>query len=154
MRNLVGGNVMAREVDPLLQAAADQYTGMLRISNIALAVVAVATALVAAYLVLAKIRPALRARNQVELVVEIILTLCSTFAVFVTIGIVLSVLFESIRFFQQVPFFDFFLASNGARRWRCGPIRSAVQAASAPFRSWPAPFSSPESPWSSLCPLV
>ena len=107
MRNLVGGNVMAREVDPLLQAAADQYTGMLRISNIALAVVALATALVAAYLVLAKIRPALRARNQVELAVEIILTLCSTFAVFVTIGIVLSVLFESIRFFQQVPFFDF-----------------------------------------------
>jgi phosphate transport system permease protein len=107
MRNLVGGNVMAREVDPLLQAAADQYTGMLRISNIALAVVALATALVAAYLVLAKIRPTLRARNQVELAIEIILTLCSTFAVFVTIGIVLSVLFESIRFFQQVPFFDF-----------------------------------------------
>ena len=107
MRNLVGGNVMAREVDPLLQAAADQYTGMLRISNIALAVVALATALVAAYLVLARIRPTLRARNQVELAIEIILTLCSTFAVFITIGIVLSVLFESIRFFQQVPFSDF-----------------------------------------------
>jgi phosphate transport system permease protein len=54
-----------------------------------------------------RIRPGLRARNQVERIVEIILTLCSTFAVFVTIGIVLSVLFESIRFFQQVPFFDF-----------------------------------------------
>lgn len=107
MRNLVGGNVVAREVDPLLQAAADQYTGMLRISNAALAVVALTTALVAAYLGLARIRPALRARNQVEWAIEIILMLCSTFAVFVTIGIVLSVLFESIRFFQQVPFFDF-----------------------------------------------
>ena len=107
MRNLVGGNMVAREVDPLLQAAADQYTGMLRISNIALAVVAVTTALVAAYLVLAKIRPALRARNQVEWAVEIILNLCAIFAVFITIGIVLSVLFESIRFFQQVPFVDF-----------------------------------------------
>ena len=80
---------------------------MLRISNIALAVVAVTTALVAAYLVLAKIRPALRARNQVEWAVEIILNLCAIFAVFITIGIVLSVLFESIRFFQQVPFVDF-----------------------------------------------
>jgi phosphate transport system permease protein len=107
MRNLVGGNMVAREVDPLLQAAADRYTGMLRISNIALAVVAVTTALVAAYLVLAKIRPALRARNQVEWAVEIILNLCAIFAVFITIGIVLSVLFESIRFFQQVPFVDF-----------------------------------------------
>ena len=107
MRNLVAGNVVGREIDPLLQAAADQYSGMRRISNMALAVVALATALVAAYLVLARIRPALRARNQVELAIEIILTLCSTFAVFITIGIVLSVLFESIRFFQQVPFFDF-----------------------------------------------
>jgi len=107
MRNLVGGNVLAREVDPLLQAAADRYIGMHRISNVALALVAVSTALVAAYLAFAKIQPSLRARNQVERVIEVILSLCSTFAVFVTIGIVLSVLFESIRFFQQVPFFDF-----------------------------------------------
>jgi len=107
MRNLVAGGMVAREVDPLLQAAADQYIGLQRISNIALAVVALTTALVAAYLMLAKIRPALRARNHVEWAIEIILTLCSTFAVFITIGIVLSVLFESIRFFQQVPFFDF-----------------------------------------------
>jgi phosphate transport system permease protein len=107
MRNLVSGNMGAREVDPLLQAAADQYIGLKRISNIALAVVALATAVVGSYLVLARIRPALRARNQVEKVVEVFLTLCSTFAVFITIGIVLSVLFESIRFFQQVPFFDF-----------------------------------------------
>jgi len=42
----------------------------------------------------------------------VFLTLCSTFAVFITIGIVLSVLFESIRFFQQVPFFDFLFGLN------------------------------------------
>jgi len=112
MRNLVAGNQVAREVDPLLQAAADQYIGLKRISNIALAVVVLSTALVAAYLVLARIRPALRARNQVEKVIEVFLTLCSTFAVFVTIGIVLSVLFESIRFFQKVPFFDFLFGLN------------------------------------------
>jgi phosphate transport system permease protein len=107
LRNLVAGNTLSGQIDPLLQAAADQYTGMLRISNLALAVVTLATALIAAYLVYARIRPTLRARNQVEIAIEIILTLCSTFAVFITIGIVLSVLFESIRFFQQVPFFDF-----------------------------------------------
>ena len=112
MRNLVSGNMVAREVDPLLQSAADQYIGLKRISNIALAVVVLSTALVAAYLVLARIRPALRARNQVEKVIEVFLTLCSTFAVFVTLGIVLSVLFESIRFFQHVPFFDFLFGLN------------------------------------------
>jgi phosphate transport system permease protein len=107
LRNLVAGNILGRQVDPLLQAAADQYAGMLRISHLALAVVTLATAVIAAYLVHARIRPDLRARNQVEIAIEILLNLCSTFAVFITIGIVLSVLFESIRFFQQVPFFDF-----------------------------------------------
>jgi len=107
MRNLVAGNVVAHEVDPLIQAAADRYLGLQRISNLALATAALTAALVGAYLILARIRPALRARNQVERVIEIILTLCSTFAVFITIGIVLSVLFESIRFFQQIPLADF-----------------------------------------------
>jgi phosphate transport system permease protein len=107
MRNLVAGNVVGREIDPLLQAASDRYIGMERISHLALAVVALTTGLIGAYLVYARIRPTLRARNQVELAVEILLSLCSTLAVFITIGIVLSVLFESIRFFQQIPFFDF-----------------------------------------------
>jgi phosphate transport system permease protein len=73
----------------------------------ALAVVALATAVIAAYLVQARINPELRARNQVERAIEILLSLCSTLAVFITIGIVLSVLFESLRFFQKIPFFDF-----------------------------------------------
>ena len=107
MRNLVSGSMAAREIDPLLQAAADRYISMHRISNMALSVVALAAALVAAYLVHARISPALRARNHVERVIEMMLSLCSILAVFITIGIVLSVLFESIRFFQQVPFFDF-----------------------------------------------
>ena len=32
---------------------------------------------------------------------------CSTVAILTTLGIVLSVLFESLRFFQSIPFFDF-----------------------------------------------
>ncbi len=107
LRNLVAGNIVSREIDPLLQAAADRYTNMMRISNAALAVVALTTGIIAAYFVYRRITPALRARNKVERTVEIMLTLCSTFAVFITIGIVLSVLFESIRFFQQVSLFDF-----------------------------------------------
>jgi phosphate transport system permease protein len=107
LRNLVAGNFVSREIDPLLQAAADQYTGMMRISNAALAIVVLATGVIAAYFGYRRIAPTLRARNKVERTVEIMLTLCSTFAVFITIGIVLSVLFESIRFFQQVSLFDF-----------------------------------------------
>ena len=49
----------------------------------------------------------MRARNQVEAVVKALLVLSSTIAIFTTIGILLSVLFESIRFFQMIPLSEF-----------------------------------------------
>ncbi|ODS00037.1 ABC transporter permease [Methyloceanibacter methanicus] len=54
-----------------------------------------------------RIRPELRARNIVERVMRGGLFLASTVAVLTTVGIVLSVLFETIHFFQFVSPFDF-----------------------------------------------
>ena len=48
-----------------------------------------------------------RARNNVERVVKTLLFICATLAVLTTMGIVLSVLFESIRFFERVSIFEF-----------------------------------------------
>ena len=48
-----------------------------------------------------------RARNAVERIVQIILFVCAAVAVLTTIGIVLSVLFETLRFFQKVSPIDF-----------------------------------------------
>jgi phosphate transport system permease protein len=45
----------------------------------------------------------LRARNLVERVINVFLILCSLVAILTTIGIVLSLLFEAIRFFTKVP---------------------------------------------------
>jgi phosphate transport system permease protein len=53
------------------------------------------------------IGPKLRARNNVETMVRGLLFLCSVIAIVTTIGIVLSVLFESIRFFGHIPIWDF-----------------------------------------------
>ena len=47
-----------------------------------------------------------RARNT-ELVVRFILIICASIAVLTTIGIVASLLFESLRFFQKVSIFEF-----------------------------------------------
>lgn len=55
------------------------------------------------------ITPKLRARNVAEWLIRMLLFASSLIAIFTTIGIVLSVLFESIRFFQRIPFFDFLL---------------------------------------------
>lgn len=54
-----------------------------------------------------QIEPAFRSRNGVERIIMIILVVSSTVAILTTIGIVLSVLFESIRFFRLVPFDEF-----------------------------------------------
>jgi phosphate transport system permease protein len=48
-----------------------------------------------------------RARNQVERIVSIILFLAASVAVLTTIGIVFSVLFETIRFFERVSPLEF-----------------------------------------------
>ncbi len=107
IRNLVSGNIIAGTVEPHIQAAADHYRSLKTTSNAALAVVAISMAILGLVIVRAKITPTLRARNRVEQVIKIILIACSTIAIFTTIGIVLSVLFESIRFFQKVPVSEF-----------------------------------------------
>ncbi|MEJ1159305.1 phosphate ABC transporter permease subunit PstC [Prosthecomicrobium sp. N25] len=48
-----------------------------------------------------------RARNRVERVVLWIMIACSVVAVLTTVGIVFSVLFESLRFFARYPWYDF-----------------------------------------------
>jgi phosphate transport system permease protein len=49
----------------------------------------------------------MRARNRVENMVRGLLILSSLIAILTTVGIVFSVLFESIRFFEKIPFTDF-----------------------------------------------
>ena len=50
---------------------------------------------------------AFRARNNVERVVKIVLLAAASVAVLTTIGIVFSVLFETVRFFERVSPFEF-----------------------------------------------
>jgi phosphate transport system permease protein len=54
-----------------------------------------------------RVRPAFRARNRVESVVMVGLVLASTLAIFTTVGILFSVVFEAVRFFQKVPVSEF-----------------------------------------------
>ena len=56
---------------------------------------------------LRRIPPRFKARNEVESFIRISLAACSLVAILSTIGIVLSVLFEAIRYFDSVPVFDF-----------------------------------------------
>jgi len=52
------------------------------------------------------------ARYSVERIFNIALFVCSSIAIFTTFGIVFSVLFESLHFFQKVPFFEFLFSTH------------------------------------------
>ena len=107
IRNLVEGNIVSGTPDADMLAAAERYEQLLSRSRwlltIALAAVAASTIVWS----LARVRPHLRARIQVELVIEYLLVGASSIAILTTIGIFLSVLFEAIRFFGQVSPIEF-----------------------------------------------
>lgn len=107
IRNLVSGNIVSGDISPAIQAAAEHYQRLKTTSAAALAVVAVSLAMLGVLLAWNAIKPNLRARNRVEKIVNAFLVVSSTIAIFTTIGILLSVLFESIRFFQKVPAMSF-----------------------------------------------
>ncbi len=107
LHNLVDGNMAGRDITPQLQQAAERFISLQHTADLSLAIALFAGFLSAFFLVQRRIRPSLRARNQVERFINWLLIACSTIAVFTTLGIVLSVLFEAIRFFQQVPITDF-----------------------------------------------
>jgi phosphate transport system permease protein len=107
IRNLVDGNIVSGQVSPAMGAAADNYRRIQHISHASLAVTALAVAIIGLVWVRRLIDLKMRARNHVERLVLWILGACSTVAIFTTIGIVLSVLYEAIRFFQTISIFDF-----------------------------------------------
>ena len=107
IRNLAEGNIVSREVVPEMRAAADHYLNLKQTGAAASAVVVLAIAIAGMGVALRRVTPALRARNQVEQIIRFMLIASSTVAVFTTVGIVLSVLFEAILFFGHIRITDF-----------------------------------------------
>ena len=112
IQNLAAGDVVSVDVDEVLQNAASQFTSYLEKSRQILAVLAVGLAGLAGSFAWRRIHPDLRARNRVERVIRWFLIAASSIAIFTTVGIVLSVLFEAIRFFQKVPVTEFLFGLN------------------------------------------
>lgn len=107
VKNLVYANIVGGEITPAVQAAADHYTRLKTVSHATLAVLAITIGIFGILWVQKKISPSLRARNHVETIIKYLLVACSTIAIFTTIGIVLSVLYEAIRFFSVIPVHEF-----------------------------------------------
>lgn len=107
IKNLATGNIVAGVKDATMLAAADHYVHLQMLSKWIKGGSLFVLGLVTLIIVCKRITPEQRARNYVEKIIRIVLFCCSTIAILTTLGIVLSVLFESIRFFKAVPITEF-----------------------------------------------
>ncbi len=107
IRNLVQGNIVSGEPTDEILAAASHYMSLQRISDLGVALLVLLVGLAALGWALRRVEPGFRARNKVERTTRMLLLAASTVAIFTTIGIFLSVLFEALRFFQQVSPLEF-----------------------------------------------
>lgn len=107
IKNIVSGDFVTSVTDPVIQRAADHYLSLQRIFRNSITGIVLFIAVFMTSFIVARISPALQARNMVEKLVRILLILCSAIAILTTIGIFFSVIFESIRFFKIIPLQDF-----------------------------------------------
>ena len=81
-----------------------------------------------------QIKHEFKARDKLEKIIELFLLACSTLAVLVTIGIVLSVIFESNKFFSAVPISDFLFGTHWSPQM---PIREDQVGSTGAFGAVP-----------------
>ena len=98
--------------DPIKLAAAQRYQSLQSISVMAKTIVVLGAAILGLILGLRLVKPETRARNKVETVIKGLMILCASVAILTTLGIVMSVLFESIIFFKSVPITDFLFGTH------------------------------------------
>ena len=107
IRNTASGNIASQKDNPVIEAAATQLNNLRAIGFVLMAVSCAIAGTGGLVLAQRRIAPGLRARNSVERTIHIILILSSMIAILTTVGIVLSLVFESWRFFTKVPIWDF-----------------------------------------------
>jgi phosphate transport system permease protein len=105
--NLATGSFVEPNLEPYIVAAAERLKGLQSVSQMALNVVFGCVAIVLMLITWMRINSKLHARVEVEKAFKWFLLLCASLAIFTTAGIIFSVIFESIKFFQSVPITDF-----------------------------------------------
>lgn len=106
IKNVAVGQIFG-EPAPEIREAAAAYVRWTEIARWAMVVVALALMLLAMFVAHGRLAPRFRARHGVEQFLTVVMILCSVAAVLVTIGIIASLLFESIEFFRLVPIQEF-----------------------------------------------
>jgi phosphate transport system permease protein len=133
IRSVAAGNTYG-EPNAVIQAAAERYQSWVTISRYAMIVVVLAVAILGFSLAQSRISPEFRARRGTERVLSGLMMGCSLIAILTTLGIVLSLLIETLRFFDRVSPLEFFFGL----RWEPQiPIREGQVTAGGAFGAIP-----------------
>lgn len=112
VENIASDSYPGGQPEAYLVKAAEQLQSLRASSQNLLTLVLFCTAIFGAAIGWFKISPEYRARVRVEAAFKWILMACSFIAVITTVGIIFSVIFESIHFFKQVPITDFLFGTH------------------------------------------
>ena len=106
VRNLAAGVALGTQ-DPLILETAERMRSLQQTSQWSMVVVTILLAMLIMAFTRSRIAPGFKARHSVELLFNGFLFISSTIAILTTIGIVLSLIFETFRFFELVPITEF-----------------------------------------------
>lgn len=105
------GAALAADPEPWMLAAAEEERADRAMSALVMGIAVIGIAIIGALWGVSRIAPRFRARNAVEGVVRRALLAASSIAILTTVGIVLSMLSETVHFFSKVPAADFFFGT-------------------------------------------
>lgn len=110
-RAIASGFGVAGELRPYEQAAGDSLRQFQSLTTMIVLVAAAVAGAAALWIARGRIKARLRARNEVERVIRLLLLLASGVAILTTLGIVASLVTEAFRFFTFISPVDFFFGT-------------------------------------------
>jgi phosphate transport system permease protein len=110
--NVLAGGALAESAKPEIKDAANVLRRNTEISAWAMLGIGVGLAATGFLFFASRLSKEYRARTVVERTVAVLLMMCSGVAILTTIGIVFSVLFETLHFFSQYPWYDFLFGTQ------------------------------------------
>ncbi|MFN3641587.1 MAG: phosphate ABC transporter permease subunit PstC [Gemmobacter sp.] len=129
IQQIAGGRVFGNP-EPWKVEAAERMLSLRRGAGIVMLVLVGVTAVGMGVIAFRTVSPEFRARQGAEGIINGLMIFCSTVAIFTTIGIIASLVFETFRFFQMVPWYEFLFGT----RWEPQmPIRADQIAAEGAF---------------------
>ena len=114
------GVALGSEVDPKIFEMAKSYRTLQNTGGLMMSVLVLAAAAAGFVVALRRIHGEFRARNVSETFVRWLLIASAGVAILTTIGIVMSLLSETIRFFSMYPIGEFFLGTTWNPQFRGG----------------------------------